>query len=147
MEGSVLTFLKSECNFSEVIDPIAFIFGRMVGHDVQLIIFSRHFCLKIFVGVMGLYHFHAISISTQLYSVNVTPLSLFGPKAFICSRIIDHDLLLIILYCHFDSTILQGLLDFLMHFHYAGDTTLSCYLIQDKSKSGERKKSIYLNIS
>jgi hypothetical protein len=34
MEGSVLTFLKSECNFSEVIDPIAFIFGRMVGHDV-----------------------------------------------------------------------------------------------------------------
>jgi hypothetical protein len=39
-----------ECNTSEVVDPIAFMFG----HDVYLTILSRHFDSIIFAGVMGL---------------------------------------------------------------------------------------------
>ena len=31
---------------------------RMISHDVQLIILSRHFYFIIFVGVMGHYHVH-----------------------------------------------------------------------------------------
>ena len=32
-----------ECNFHEVVSPRAFIFGRIIGHDDQLIILSHHF--------------------------------------------------------------------------------------------------------
>lgn len=32
-----------ECNYSEIIDPIAFIFDKMNGHDLQLIILYCHF--------------------------------------------------------------------------------------------------------
>ena len=49
-----------ECNSSEVIGPIAFIFGRMISHEVQLIILSRHFDLTLFVGVMRLLTFSCI---------------------------------------------------------------------------------------
>ena len=51
-----------EWSSSDVIGPISFIFGRMIGHDVLLIILSFHFDLMIFVGVTGLKHFHAFSI-------------------------------------------------------------------------------------
>jgi hypothetical protein len=42
-----------ECNSSEVVGLIAFIFGRINCHDVWLIILSCHFD-SIFVGVMAL---------------------------------------------------------------------------------------------
>ena len=36
--------LLCKCSSSQVLGPIALIFGRMIGHDVWLIILFHHFC-------------------------------------------------------------------------------------------------------
>ena len=77
-----------ECHSSEVIGPIAFILGTMIGHDVQLIILSHHFDSTIFVRDMGLLTFSCFFNTVILCERNSS--EVVGPIAFIfsmmCSR-------------------------------------------------------------